>query len=250
MRQILKIAFLCSLVFPAQAFAIVNIESMRVQKNADGFSGELELDSDLLSGNTDSKHVSFGNRLQWDKGNKTNFIITNYSYGESGGVRDVNKGFIHLRHVVHMNERWAWEGFGQMEQNEFTRLAYRGLIGGGLRRTLRQIDDRSGIYLGMGGFYSTERLDDNTTENLVRANVYFVIKHAFSDSTRLMSTTYFQPAVENLDDFRALEQLTYAVSISKRLDLKLSLDITHDSQPPSGVQPTDTGFHTGIKFKF
>jgi hypothetical protein len=250
MTNIFKVLCFSLLFISSQAFAIINVESMRVQKKSDGFSGELQLDSDLASGNTNSQHVSFGNRLQWDYGNKTNFIITSYSYGESSGVRDTNKGFIHLRHVEHMNQKWAWESFGQMEQNEFTRLAYRGLIGGGVRRTLKQDDDKSGLYLGLGGFYSTERLDDNSITNLVRANIYFVIKHTLNDTNRFMSTTYYQPTIDNPDDFRALEQFTYAISITKKLDLQLSLDIAHDSQPPSGVEPTDTSFHTGIKYNF
>ena len=250
MTKIIKVLFFSALIFSSQAFAIVNVESMRVQKKADGFSGELELESDLLSGNTDSKHVSLGNRLQWDYGEKTNFIITSYSYGESGGVRDANNSFIHLRHVVHLSDQWAWEGFGQMEQNEFTRLAYRALIGGGVRRTLRQNDDKSGMYLGLGGFYSTERLDDNTTTSLVRANIYFVIKHALNDTNRLMSTTYYHPAISNPDDFRVLEQLAYEVAINKKLNLQLSVNIAHDSQPPSGVRATDTSFHTRIKYNF
>ncbi|MGW8248235.1 MAG: DUF481 domain-containing protein [Acidiferrobacterales bacterium] len=250
MTNIFKALCFSFIFFSSQAFAIINVESMRVQKESDGFSGKLQLDADLASGNTNSQRFSFGNRLQWDSGNKTNFIITSYSYGESSGVRDVNKGFIHLRHIEHINQKWAWESFGQMEQNEFTRLEYRGLIGGGVRHTLRQDDDKSGVYLGLGGFYSTERLDDNTTTSLVRANIYFVIKHKLNDTNRFMSTTYYQPAIDNPDNFRALEQLTYEIAINKKLDLLLSLDITHNSQPPSGVEPTDTGFHTGIKYKF
>jgi len=250
MTKLIKILCFSFLFISSQALAIINVESMRVQKKSDGFSGELELDSDLLSGNTDSKHVSFGNRLQWDYGKKTNFIITSYSYGESSGTRDVNKGYIHLRHIDQLNDRWAWEGFGQMEQNEFTRLEYRGLLGGGVRRTLQQDDDKSGTYLGLGGFYSTETLDDNSTTNLVRANFYFVLKHRLNDTNRFMSTTYYQPALDNPDNFRALEQLTYEIAINKKLDLRLSLDVSHNSQPPAGVQPTDTGFHTGIKYIF
>lgn len=250
MHRFLYIVIPCALVVSGQAAAISNVETMRVQKESDGFSGALELDSNLMSGNTDSKHASFGNRLQWDYGRKTDFIITRYSYGESGGVRDVNHGFVHLRHVAHVSDRWAREAFGQMEQDEFRRLSYRALIGGGLRHTLKQNGDKSAMYLGLGGFYSTERLDDHSVENLMRANLYFVVKHAFSDSTRLVSTTYCQPSLDNPGDFRALEQLAYEIKLNSKLGLTLSLDIAHDSQPPAGVQATDTGIQTGIKYSF
>jgi len=250
MTKYTKILLLFTFFISANAFAILNVESMRVAKSKDGFSGELQLDSDFLSGNTDSQHVNFGNRLQWDSGNKTNFILTSYSYGESSGARDVNKGYIHLRHIVHLNNRWAWEAFGQVESNEFTRLDLRELVGGGVRRTLKQDDDRLGMYVGMGGFYSTERLDDNSVTDLVRANIYFVYKHKLNDTNQVMSTTYYQPAISNPDNFRALEQITYEIAMNRKLDLQLSLQVAHDSQPPSGVKLTDTGFHTGIKYRF
>ena len=65
-----------------------------------------------------------------------------------------------------------------------------------------------------------------------------------------MSTTYYQPAIDSPDNFRALEQLTYEIAINKKLNLSISLDVSHNSRPPAGVQPTDTGFHTGIKYSF
>lgn len=247
-RQFLLL-FTCS-ILASNAFAIVNIENIRVQKSEDGFSGQLEIDASLQSGNTNNTRIGVGSRLQWIRGNKTNFLVLNYDYGEKSGIRDINKSFLHGRHIMQQNKKWAWEAFGQLEQNEFTRLSLRTLAGAGVRRTLREEADKSVIYLGLGGFYSTERLDDNSTTDLVRANLYFVVKHAFNQNTHFIGTAYYQPAVSNLGDFRALGQVALSVAISKKLDLKLSLNLTHDSQPPTGVKSTDTSFRTGIAYRF
>lgn len=250
MHIIFLLFFSCLLIFPSNTYAIVNIENIRVQKSEDGFSGQLDIDASLQSGNTNNTRIGIGNRLQWIRGNKTNFLVLNYDYGERSGTRDINKSFLHGRHIVQRNENWAWEGFGQLEQNEFTRLSFRALAGAGVRRTLIEKADKTAIYSGLGGFYSTEQLDDSSTTDLIRANIYFVVKHAFNQNTHFIGTAYYQPAVSNLDDFRALGQAAINVAISKKLDLKLSLDIAHDSQPPTGVKSTDTSFRTGIEYRF
>ncbi len=250
MHRLYFLLFSCLMFFSSNTFAIVNIESIRVQKKEDGFSGQLDIDANLKIGNTNKTRIGIGNRLQWIRGNITNFLVLNHAYGESSGMRDINKSFLHGRHVVQRNKKWAWEGFGQLEQNEFTRLSLRALAGIGVRRTLIEETGKTAIYLGTGGFYSTERLDDNSTDSLFRVNVYLVIKHAFNKNTHLIGTTYYQPAVREVGDFRALGQVALSVAISKKLDLKLSLDISHDSQPPTSVKSTDTSFRTGIEYRF
>lgn len=238
------------LLLTSNAFAIVNIENIRVQKSEDGFSGQLNFDASLQSGNTNNTRFGFGTRLQWIKGNKTNFLVLNYDYGERSGTRDINKSFLHGRHIVQRNDKMAWEGFGQVEQNQFTRLSFRGLVGAGIRYTLKKKADKKAMYLGLGGFYSTERLDDNSGENLFRANIYLVVKNALNKNTNIIGTAYYQPSISNFGDFRALAQAAISVAINKELSLKTSLDITHDSQPPASVNSTDISFRTGIEYRF
>jgi len=240
----------CLLLTSSNAFAIVNVENIRVEKREDGFSGQLRVLASLQSGNTDNNRVGMGTRLQWVRGNTTNFLVLNYDYGNSGGATDINKSFLHGRHIVQQNRKWAWEGFGQVVQDEFKRLTIRMLAGGGARYTLSEKTHKGAMYLGLGAFYSTEELDDNSTFNLIRASAYFVFKHSFNPNTHFISTTYYQPALDEPGDFRALQQAGINVTISKTLDLKLSLDISYDNQPPIGVESTDTSFRTGIEYRF
>jgi putative salt-induced outer membrane protein YdiY len=65
-----------------------------------------------------------------------------------------------------------------------------------------------------------------------------------------MSTTYLQPSIERFGNFRASEQAAITVGLTNTLDLKLALDISHDSEPPAGVERTDTKFTTGLAYRF
>jgi putative salt-induced outer membrane protein YdiY len=231
------------------ALAIVNIEDIRAKTPPEGVSGRFDLSATSLSGNSSGLHVSTGGRVNWKRGEVLDFVVGSYDFGETSGVRDVDKSFLHGRHVVTLNPRWAWEGFGQIEQDQFRRLNYRALLGGGVRRTLMKTDDKA-AWFGIGAFYSTEELSGDGTENRWRANLYLVWKHALGTHTHFATTTYCQPAVNDVTDYRLSEEAGLTVSMTRTLDLAVTLNVYHDSQPPAGVKQTDVSFTTGIKYRF
>lgn len=240
----------------AAAHAVVNIEDMRMQPPREGFSGNLELSVSGQSGNTDKVGANFGSRLQWLEGAINNFVILNHAVGETSGIRDTNKSFAHARQVRQLRPGLAGEGFLQLEQNEFARLSYRQLLGGGARFTLMEEQNKKEGRLGLGAFYSREKLEaragatDAGTEILWRANVYLAVKYRFNDQVRAVSTTYYQPAFKDAGDYRLLEEAALRVRMNGNLDLKLSLEIAHDSRPPQLVGRTDTTYSTGIEYTF
>ena len=242
--------FLISLLSATPVLAIVNVENIRVKAPSEGFSGNLAVGIDLESGNTNRSRVALGARTQWKRDDVLDFLVFNVDYGESAGATDVNKSFLHGRHIVTMNPRWAWEAYGQVEQDEFRRLNFRGLFGGGLRNTLYRSGDRSAVYFGFGAFYQQEELDDGSTDQGGRGSFYLSVKYEVKKNVNLISTTYFQPAIDRPGDFRLSEQAAISVGLTDTLDLRISLDVYHDSEPPIGVQGTDTKFTTGISYKF
>lgn len=254
-RLAAPVAFLFFLARPAGA--IVNTEDTRVKEPVPGFSGNFSLAVTGQSGNTDKSTSSIGGRLQWYYRPTTDFIVFNHDSGKTDGVRDTNRSFLHARHIHELTPRWAWEAFGQAEENEFTRLSFRGLLGAGMRwEALRSEDGRLVLTTGMGGFYSREELEpfvgatDDGVDTLVRGNFYFILKYQLNETVRLASTTYYQPATSDYRDFRALEQASLSVNLTRRLDLKISLDVAHDSRPPQFIEKTDTTYRTGIEYQF
>lgn len=237
--------------------AIVNTEELRAQEPVTGFSGNVAAAASGQTGNTDKSAIGIGSRLTWYDKPITNFIVFNYDYGKTDGVRDTNKGFLHARHVHGITERLAWEAFAQAQKDEFTRLTYRGLLGGGARIVAYQApDNRLRLITGIGAFYSREKLSEEagTTDagidKLVRGNFYFVVQYRLNDTVSLGSTTYYQPATSDFGDFRALEQAALRVVLTHTLDLKISLDIAYDSRPPQLVDKTDVTYSTGIEYRF
>jgi len=252
----ISLAVLPALIWSLPACAIVNVENMRVGPAEPGLSGNLDLSISGKRGNTDKDEYGIDGRIQNNTDQVTDFIVLSYDYGEVDNVSNTNKTFIHARHVKQFQPRRAWEAFAQAEENEFARLSFRGLVGGGLRFTLTESAERLGLYLGAGAFWSRETLDkrpgltDHGSETFSRANLYLVYKHRLNQQLSLVSTTYYQPRLSDSADFRALEQAGLAVKMSDNLSLKLSLDIAHDSRPPQSIDKTDSSYNTSLSYQF
>jgi len=240
---------------PITAQAIVNIEGMRNQQTEQGLNGAINVAVSGASGNTDKTIATLGGRLLWQEKKASTLLITRLSYGESSGSRDTNKSFLHLRHITEKDDKYALEGFTQIEQNEFSRLDFRGLIGGGLRINLKQ-SDSGYLAAGLGAFYSSETLSERSSltddgiERLSRLNSYLAFNYQLNPQTSISSTTYYQPAFKEVKDFRLLEQASLKIKLSDVLHLKITLDIAHDNQPPQAVEKTDTSYRTGIEYNF
>jgi Protein of unknown function, DUF481 len=192
---------------------------------------------------------------QWKHGRTTNLFVINYAYGQSNKVTDTNKGFAHYRHIYQKNKARAYEAFAQLETDEFARLRSRTLLGGNIRYTMYE-EKETHVYTGTGAFYEREVLDeqpdvtDAGTSYLWRANLYFVVGYKLNENITANSTSYFQPAIENLDDVRLLENASLRIKLADDLDLKISLNISYESRPPQTVTGTDTTYNTGVEYRF
>ena len=246
----------CWFLQPVQA--IVNIENMNVLSDEvkQGFEAQLGVDISGKNGNTSKQKAGFDSRLQRFKENGTDFFVFSYEYGESSEVKDTEKSFMHLRHITYISQTLAWEAFAQLENNEFTRLSLRSLIGGGLRFKLGMPSKLHSSYFGTGLFRSKETLDedpgatDEGSDYATRANLYMVNKIQISDNTSLSNTLYYQPDLSEASDYRLLEQLRFKVNINQKLSIVLSLDVSRDSRPPQNIKRTDSSYTTGFNYRF
>jgi len=238
------------------AHAIINVEDMSVSEPGNGISGRADASASGNSGNSDKLGVQAGVFLQLRHDMHTSIGMASYAYGKSQGRTYINRGFLHARHRVRFSGVLSVEGFLQAEKDDFARLSFRGLAGGGLRWRIVYNPGRQAVYLGLGAMFERERLksQSGTTDDLasdkVRGSAYLVFKHRLNEHARILSTTYFQPDMLNAADFRLLEDATLSVKLTESMDLKLSLEIRHDSRPPQQVKRTDLTYASGIEYRF
>ena len=243
-------------IYSPNSLAIVNMENIHLGKPPMGFQGNLDLNINAEFGNTEKMSADTGIKLQWTDEKEINYILASYEYGESASVKDKNNTFIHARHIKEIDSRYDWEVFSQLSTNEFTKLNMRALLGGGARISFGLNNKKSIFKLGLGGFYEREELDiDKTiglteTNNTVRANIYLVFKYQFNSNVAIVSSTYYQPALDEFSDYRATENLVLSSSLTDKLILKTSLNVSYDSEPPPGIEQYDGNIRIGIDYEF
>lgn len=242
---------LCSaVVFSQIAYAIVDIESLRNRAgNETGYSSSGNLQASGASGNSDRTDVSFSALLQYLGNGFSNLFVIGSEYGETSGNRSADEQLIHLRHTRVLTKRSDWEVFSQLQQNEFTRLEERTLLGSGIRLGFGDnLDSR--LYLGLGAFYESTRNENESAREMGRSNIYVSHRKKTSKDISFTTTAYLQNKLDDPDDQRAIGSFSMSIPATENLDFTISVNVEHDSRSPIGVEKTDWTYKTGFGWKF
>lgn len=255
MRSIgLILSILCMFTsFSAQA--IVSMQTLHLDEPVPGWQAGLDFGLSGAAGNTEKFRVSGGALLLNHHKKVTHYLNLKTLYGESSGVEDENKSFLHIRRIQHLSDRWAWELFGQTENNQFARLNLRVLAGTGGRYQVLETKKHK-LLLGVGAYYSVEDIEDRATDTeggkhqKVKGNLYVIYKRELPNGASFVSTTYAQPVLNKINDFRVLENASLKFKLTENTNFKFSLEMAYDSEPPSSVKKMDLTYSTGIELSF
>lgn len=242
------------------AHSITNIENQRLKPLQEGLSGHVELTLDGKSGNSEEEDFGFAGRVNHKKGDDLFFVIASKEYGTSNDEKDTDKNFLHGRWVHKLDAKLSSEAFAQYQDNEFTRLLSRYLVGGGVRYKLAE-DDSMQLAVGGGAFYVKEKEDLATyddTNDYFRFNSYVSYKHQLNGNVSLLATAYYQPRISDFSDYHVLLNTALLAKLSEQLKLKVALQVGHDSEPAQNleadpvidVESTDTEYSVSLVYDF
>ena len=272
-RALATLALATALTAPA--VAQVNTENMRVGANEPGWGGIFDLNSSLQRGNTEREILGAGARLQYawpppaeaegddaedddvaEGPANTVFLTSNYSFTRLNENRFVNNALSHLRFIRRHTPRVSYELFGQHQFNEFIRLEQRLLFGGGGRFQVLQAPQTE-IFFGTGYMLERETLDlaeelpEARRSEHHRSTNYLTVRYNSEDERfRLVETVYVQTRVDRLEDYRLLSETSFEIQLLHRLALAINLNVTHDSEPPTGVKDTDVVLSNSLRYSF
>jgi hypothetical protein len=260
-RTLYSAAVVGCLLCSTPSFAISNIENQRPGPPNEGFSGQLALGLSGKTGDKREEDYTLNSRLNYRQGDDVLFVIATREYGSTRKVKDTDDSFIHTRWVHNLTRHWAGEAFLQWEEDTFSNLISRSLIGGGARYLAL---NKAGVYslaLGIGAFREFETLDLSTYKldtNVWRLNTYYAYNHVLNASTSIVSTVYLQPASNDIEDMRALFTFNLNVKMSDSLNLGLGYEAKYDSHPAKNLAATpiidksksNTAYTTTLSYQF
>ncbi len=231
------------------AFAFLNIESLRqTQTHKNGLIGSVGFSLLDQSGNVDKTLIG-GQTLNLYQKDKNQYIfLSNYRYGESFGNKDTQEGNLHFRYTRLLNDWLGWESFQQTEFNKFQDLKLRLLFGTGARLQLLEKTTHR-INFGIGAFYEREELEDTFDQKNPRMNTYLSYLYQGKDF-EVSSTLYYQPNMENFNDYRFRASLGLESTFSERFSQTIQYQFNRDTAPPPGIENDDRSLTAGLNYRY
>ena len=91
---------------------------------------------------------------------------------------------------------------------------------------------------------------DNAVQNNLRNSSYISFTISPNKQVEIISTSFFQPLLNNWNDYRILNQASLRVKAGKKLSVRLNWNYLNDSRPVAGIPAVNYTLSTGINYEF
>ena len=228
------IIFLVSIAFNLHS-QIVNIEGNRFYNDTNKVSGFLK--ANLFYSETKENvltlNSSFHLQIKQDS-NKLYLLIFDFNKINSGSTIISDYRILHARFNYKINKIITYELFSQILYNNYLEINARTDFGTGLR--IKSISNES--YKVYNGFLLMKENYFNSNliyKNCFRYDFYISFNLKIDKLIHLINTTYYQPMVNNISDYRILNEFTIDVKVFKHLSLENSLSNVFQSVSPKDI---------------
>ena len=247
----INLILLLSIIFSSASSQVINVESSRMQSDTVGWKGGIGAAVSLTQNTEKIFQLNLEAQLQYktSKDRGIWLILGNLGLLKIGTDRFVSDDLLHLRYNRKVNEWLRWEVFGQYQNNIVTQIDSRTLFGTGPRFKLFS-SPKFRLYAASLFMYENEK--ERTTpiikHNDFRNSSYVSFTWLPRDNIEMISTTYFQPLLKKLSDFRILNQIAFAVKATPHLGLGVKWNYLHDRFPACKAPRTTYMFATGPRY--
>lgn len=240
--------FMSSIFLSSQ---IVNVENLRRVADTSSWSGYAKLNINITKNTNKIFGVSNRIRLQYKKDQHLWLFINDIDFSEANGTKLVNRNSQHLRYNKSFHPKITWEAFMQSQSDEISDIKFRGLIGTGFRFKLSN-SKKYKWYLGSLIMFERENSFSETEiiNNDWRNSSYFSFKLYPKENITIVSTSYFQPKLNQFSDYRISSQTTLSFKVLKNLSFTSTFTYLLDSFPVAGIVKEQYKLTNGLLYSF
>ena len=183
---------------------VINIETLRKPSDSAKWTGSVSLDVSLIKNKNDIFRVANKAHIQFNDKTNVWLFVNDVNVQKIEGNSLVNRGTHHLRYNRKISPNTKWEAFDQAQYDAVSEIDFRGLLGTGPRFKLSEHENYK-FYLGTLIMYEYEKAANVVQDRIqrdIRASVYLSFSVYPTETISLISTTYYQPKVDLLRDYR------------------------------------------------
>jgi hypothetical protein len=226
---------------------IVNMESQRYQTDTTGWAGTVGGNFALTNYGQKVFAVNANAHVQYKSKKSLYLFLGGYGFLKGDNQSFVDYGFLHFRYNYKLTNVVRLEVFTQVQQNVVTKIQYRYLFGAGPRFKILGAQ-KLRIYAGSLPMYEIEKEKDRPKAiHDCRLSNYLSITFVPNKQTELTTTTYYQPVLFNIDDYRLLNQSSLKVKAAKRISISINWNYQYDASPAAGIVTDTYNLSTGIE---
>ena len=229
------------------ANAITVVDDFSTKDTPDGTTYNISSGYSGSSGNSQYKKIGVNVKAIHNDHNKFILGKAEYNYGDSNGVKNIDRHLLHARIGFKASPNYQEEVFVQYQKDQFSKLKHRYLIGSdiALFGELESLEYR----VGLGLFYENSN-KDGIIFPATRINNYYFLKYSISESAVAKGTIYYQPNIVDFNDRKILTSGSIESKITESTSIVISAKYEYDSKPALGVRPWDLSYKTSLVFSF
>lgn len=209
---------------------IVNIESLRLNNDSSGLSGQEVFTFKITRNTAELYEVNNNLALQYRKQRHILLFLSNVNFTFSRTTDFERNGFFHGRYNYEQNDWLTYEYFNQYQVDIPLRIEQRILTGLGPRFTLWK-KDKSKVVLGTLAMYEYDKeLNNSIIHRDFRMSNYLSLslrKKRF----RATALIYYQPRIDLWADFRTSAQMQLSLDIWKNFAFTTTGVLAYDAFP-------------------
>ncbi len=229
-----------------------NTEQYRYTKDI-GFYNTINAGFELSSGNEEFVKLTGSYRLDFISKNFYTFLVGDIEYKEGNSRIITNKGFLHYRFIHKKLLFLNPEFFTQLEYDDFLLIEHRELFGAGIRIDIANysnIDSVTNIDfdigLGIMQEYEKYKISDPDKSDLIRSTNFVSFFLNFNKYSNFNLVIYYQPALNNLDDYRMLGEMKLSLPIFNGFSFYTQLNYRYDNHPLPNLKYYTFGMNNGF----
>lgn len=229
---------------------IMIIEQNRIKTDTTGWAGTLEMSFQYIKNTKELINASSRVHLQYKTKKSLYLMLTNYSLAKSGSSNFADAGYQHLRYNYKFKSWLTGEIFTQVQYNNPLNIKLRWLTGAGPRFKVFRTNSFV-LYSALLYMYEYENVvNPDLTHKDHRLSTYASFTWKLKDNLSVINTSYYQPKISDLSDWRFAAHTDMKIKISEHLAFKLSYIFTYDSDPAEAIPENTHLMQNTLSFEF
>lgn len=233
---------------------IVNIEDKRsLRSDTTELLGNVDLGFSLVENGSEIITWHAAGQLEYARPKSLVLLLGQFRKTTVNEDNFIHQWSGHLRYNRELGERFVYEAFLQGQFDERLRIGFRALAGTGVRLELLKESEQK-LFIGASYMFEYDEIFDSTlTFQDHRLSSYFSFNVKPSKQLTFSGTTYFQPVIGWLAEYRLSSNNSLLIAVNEHFALNMTFSITYDtrlSRVLPDVPSTTYSFINGIRWQF